>query len=117
MHAIGTEQFILEASAPPADEVDVFRTGGLSTYTLMAVRNGDVWVSLCRELDISSEGETAEEAIQRLLMAINEAVEVANEHGVAPGAPVPDDALWEFIESHEGPEPAPTRLFSRQPAE
>ncbi len=114
--ATATEQFELMVSAPPeqAAPADVLPQADLPTFTMLAVFDGERWASLCREVDISSDGETAEAAFENLVQAINEAVAAAAEKGIEPGAPVPDEALWQFMESHQGSDAMAVRILSRQ---
>lgn len=120
-----TEQFELLASAPEhaeqteSDQTDAVQPASLPlvdlpTVTLLAVFDGERWVSLCRELDISSDGETSAAALLNLVEAINEAAEVAAESRVDLGAPVPDPELFDFMDSHKGAEPMAVRILSRQ---
>ena len=81
---------------------DTDRTSGKS-LTVVVVFDGVKWVALCRELDIASQGDSEPEALARVRVAIQEAVQVAGERGVAAGRPVPDRDLLKFIRSHKGP--------------
>lgn len=78
------------------------RTPGTS-LTVVIVFDGVKWVALCRELDIASQGDSEPEAWARVRGAIREALQVAGEHGVAAGKPVPDRDLLTFMRSHQGP--------------
>jgi hypothetical protein len=75
------------------------------SFTLMAVFDGERWASLCRELDIASEGASFQEALDTLGTAVREAIEVAASRGVEAGEPVSDEALLEFLAQHTGTAP------------
>ncbi len=81
-------------------------------YTAVAVFDGQRWTAICRELDIASDGDTAEEAFWSLKAAVREALAVATERGVSAGVPVPDEELLAFMTSHKGPDPVSTNLFT-----
>jgi len=49
-----------------------------STYTAILEREGDMFVSLCPELDIASQGRTVEEAIANLKEAVELFLETAD---------------------------------------
>jgi len=80
-------------------------------FSSVAVFDGSQWAALCRELDIASVGESADEALASLVQAVTEALEYAAERGRLPGSPVPDEALLEFMQSHRGQGPAITTAF------
>ena len=67
-------------------------------YTLLAVRQGEQWASLCAELDIASCGATADEALDMLERAIADALQFECDTGVAAGEPVPRPDLEAFLE-------------------
>ena len=51
--------------------------------TALIEREGDVYVSLCPELDIASQGETVEQARQNLIEALELFFEAADPNEVA----------------------------------
>jgi len=67
-------------------------------YTLLAVRQGGQWSSLCPELDIASCGATPEEALDMLQAALVDALQFERDAGVAAGQPVPEADLEAFLE-------------------
>jgi hypothetical protein len=71
------------------------------TYTAVVIWDGSNYAALCRELDIASSGDSANEAFFFLKSAVREAVAVAKEKGIEPGTPVPDEALSEFLALHK----------------
>lgn len=81
-------------------------------YTIIAVSDGRQWSALCRELDIASDGDTADEAARNVAAAVQEALQVAAEQHVQAGVPVPDSELVTFMGGHVGPEPVSTYVFS-----
>lgn len=85
------------------------------SYTIVAVFDGHRWSALCRELDIASDGTTADEAAQNVLTAVLEALSVAAEAGISAGSPVPDSELLTFLSSHVGPEAVSAYSFSAEP--
>ncbi len=84
----------------------------LEPYTAIAVFDGTLWTALCRELDIASQGDEADEAIWSLKAAVREALAVAAERNISPGQPVPDDQLLEFMTSHKSADPVATEQFT-----
>jgi len=81
-------------------------------YTIIAVSDGRRWSALCRELDIASDGDSAQEAAEKVLAAVGEARRVAAEEKISAGSPVPDSALIAFMASHVGSEPVSTFAFN-----
>jgi len=81
-------------------------------YTAIAVFDGEHWTALCRELDIASEGDKADEAIWSLKGAVREALEVAAEHNLSAGQPVPEAELVAFLESHKSADPVSILHFT-----
>jgi predicted RNase H-like HicB family nuclease len=88
----------IELQAPPAGAADEGRR-----LNAFAIFDGKQWASLCPELDISSVGSTAQEAIDSLIEAVAEAIAFANERGLAPGHPVPPEAMRDFLISSQAP--------------
>jgi predicted RNase H-like HicB family nuclease len=92
------------------------RTGPLEAqngpYTAVAVFDGKQWSAICRELGIASDGDTPEEAVATLKVAIREALEVAGERGISAGEPLSDEALLEFLDTHQPPAPVSNFMFS-----
>lgn len=84
----------------------------VAAYTAIAVFDGAHWTALCRELDIASEGDKAEEAIWSLKAAVREAESVAAESKISAGWPVPDDQLLEFMASHKSNDPVTIDHFT-----
>jgi predicted RNase H-like HicB family nuclease len=75
-------------------------TAGLESGQLLtgvAVHERGQWASLCPELDIASVGANPDEAIDRLVAAVAEALEFAREEGLNAGQPTPPDSLREFM--------------------
>jgi predicted RNase H-like HicB family nuclease len=72
-------------------------------FTGVAVREAGQWASLCPELDIASVGRSADEAIDRLVQAVAEALQFAAEEGLEAGRPTPPDDLRVFIVSGDAP--------------
>lgn len=60
-----------------------------TTYKLTAVieREGDVYVALCPELDIASQGDTVDEARANLVEALEGWFEVASEAEIRESLP------------------------------
>jgi hypothetical protein len=81
-------------------------------YTAIAVFDSTHWTALCRELDIASEGDQAEEAIWSLKAAVREAKAVAAERKISAGQPVPNDQLLEFMGSHKSGDPVTIEQFT-----
>jgi hypothetical protein len=83
------------------------RNGGAApdggTYTAIAIYDGQQWASLCPELDIASVGGSADEAIRNLIDAVQEAVRLAADENMEPGAPTPDDEVRRFMTSSLAP--------------
>lgn len=70
--------------------------------TGLAVRDDVGWIALCPEYDIASEGASSSEALMRLQFKIQKAVELAQEHKLAIGRPVSEEALAVYLASHRG---------------
>jgi predicted RNase H-like HicB family nuclease len=83
-----------------AVRVDLPVAGGPESGQLLtgvAVHEGGQWASLCPELDIASVGASPDEAIDRLVAAVAEALQFAQEEGLEAGQPTPSDSLREFM--------------------
>ncbi len=80
-------------------------------YTAMAAFDGTRWASLCPDLDIASVGDTGQEAIDNLIAAVREAVEVARAEGLEPGRETPPDEVLAFGRSHQGTQPLLSAAF------
>lgn len=76
------------------------QSGAPRIFTSTAVFDGKQWLALCPELDIVAEGDSAGEAFEKLRAAVQEAIEVAAERGVSPGAPAPESEVLAFLQSH-----------------
>lgn len=72
-------------------------------YTAIASFDGEQWASLCPELDIASVGATADEALDRLVEAVTEAVRFARDEDMGPGRAVPDPDLLDFMTTSRYP--------------
>ena len=68
----------------------------MAQYSLLARPDGDQWTSLCVELDIASDGATAEEALATLETAVREALEFQQDTGISAGVRVPERDLAPF---------------------
>jgi predicted RNase H-like HicB family nuclease len=79
-------------------------------YTGVAVHEGGQWASLCPELDIASVGDDAIDAMDNLVKAVAEALELAEREGLQAGHPTPHDDLRSFMVS--GDRPFYVRKFS-----
>ena len=102
----GGGQVAVETRAAIADHADMridVQAGG-QPITMIAIYDGQQWASLSPELDIASVGKDSEEALSNLETAIREAVAFAEEAGLKPGHPVPNEDLLDFLRSHQGPE-------------
>jgi hypothetical protein len=75
-----------------------------TSFTGVAVFDGQVWSALCRQLGIASDGDTPAEAVANLKAAVREALSVTTETGVSAGQLVDDLGLLEFMDTHQGPE-------------
>ena len=97
----------LATSAPTQSVIDLRmdRAAPSTAYTAIVIFDGERWESLCRELDIASEGDTRDQAFWNLRAAVRESLSVAAEKGVAAGQPVSDPDLIDFMRGHQtGPE-------------
>jgi len=101
MAAVATRHEV-RAEASPA---------GRRTFTAVVVSDGKSWSALCRELGIASEGDTTAEAVANVKAAVREALEVAEERGVAAGDPVDDQGLLAFLDTHRSTEPVTGAAF------
>ena len=54
-----------------------------SSYTAILEREGDLYVALCPELDVASQGATLEEATANLKEAVELFLETADPQGIA----------------------------------
>ena len=79
------------------------------TLTLVAVRQGSQWASLCPELGVASCGDTSEAALRALQSAIVDLLDFERDGGPSAGEPVPAEELQALLDSHEGSEPVATR--------
>jgi predicted RNase H-like HicB family nuclease len=92
----------LEMPAPRT--VDETATdGGEAAYAAIAVYDGHQWASLCPELDVASVGGSPEEAIDNLIGAVEEALQLAADEGMDRGAATPDDEIRRFMASSLAP--------------
>jgi hypothetical protein len=82
-----------------------------TTYTAVVIWDGTSYVALCRELDLSSFGDSAGEAFVSLQTAVREAAAVANEKGIAAGVPVSDADMVEFLSHRKGSIPIAGYVF------
>jgi len=97
----------VEIQAPTAPEASARRI-----FTATAVFDGQRWLSLCLELDIASEGDSAAEAFANLRAAVHEAIEVAAQRGVEPGQRAPDADVLAFLRTHRtGDQPVMGQQF------
>ncbi|MHB1523026.1 MAG: hypothetical protein ACYCS9_05800 [Candidatus Dormibacteria bacterium] len=67
----------------------------------LAVFDGSQWAALCPELDVASCGATSDEALDNLVSAVREAVEVAGVEAATSGPMVSDEDLREFLEQRQ----------------
>ena len=72
-------------------------------YTGIAVHEEGGWSSLCPELDIASMGGDADEAMDNLVQAVIEAIQLADEKGIPAGHATPPDAVRAFMISGNAP--------------
>jgi predicted RNase H-like HicB family nuclease len=79
------------------------------TVTLVAVRQGSQWASLCPELGVASCGATAQAALRALQDAIIDLLDFERDGGPSAGEPVPAEELQALLDSHEGSEPVASR--------
>jgi hypothetical protein len=96
---------------PGAPSSPVKNAGKVTYYTLLAIFDGTRWSAICRELDIASDGDNAFEALIAVRNAVNEAIAVAAEQGIAAGKRVSDADLAEFLSHHVGPDAVSGQIF------
>lgn len=84
---------------------------GKRILTATAVFDGQHWSALCRELDIAADGLTPQDAIANLRSAVVEAIEVAAERGISPGAPAAERDVMEFLQTHRSLDPVMGQQF------
>jgi predicted RNase H-like HicB family nuclease len=98
---VAVETFTTQVTLPEA-EPSAAPAPGVRVFTLMAIHQDGRWVSLCRELDVSSFGATADQALDNLEEAVREVLALQREGGPGAGTPVPDAALESFFSGHDG---------------
>ena len=96
--AISTEVLTIDVVVPPD------HSGRAGTLTGLALRQGTVWIAVCRELGTVAQGDTAEEALFNLEAAVADVLEIAAEDGLPSGSPVSATELRDLLLSHQGPE-------------
>ena len=84
---------------------------GHNLYTAVAVFTGTEWEALCRELDIASLGDNADQALANVEQAVREALAYAAEEDRPAGVAVRDNDLLEFIQGHRSEVPVVTAAF------
>lgn len=72
--------------------------------TVVLKKSGGYWVSLCLENGLVGQGNSKEEAIQKLKEAIESFEEVCKDEGDIYNAPIPIKELHEFL-TVEGRDP------------
>ncbi|HVB77233.1 MAG TPA: hypothetical protein VNI34_05455 [Candidatus Nitrosotalea sp.] len=77
-------------------------TAASEPLTAITVYDGEWWISVCRDLGISTQATSAQDAFLRLRSAVREATEVAAENGIEPGEPMTDAEVEAFLRSHQG---------------
>lgn len=87
------------------------QTPDTTTYTAVVIWDGTAYVALCRELDLSSFGDSAVEAYVALQAAVKSAISVAAERGIQAGAPVSDADMAEFLSHRVGTIPIAGYVF------
>lgn len=73
------------------------------SLSAIAIFDGQQWASLCPDLDLASVGATADEAIDKLVVAVSEAIAFARENNLEAGQPVPAEDVRAFLISSQAP--------------
>ncbi len=85
--------------------------GTRGPFTGIAVCETGGWASLCPELDIASQGESADDALSMLQEGVGEILGLSERDNLPLGPPTPERDLLEFLRGHDSPEPIVGRVF------
>jgi predicted RNase H-like HicB family nuclease len=78
------------------------------TCSALVVHTGDTWTALCPDLEVAADGDTAEDAFQGLLRAIEAVLEYDS---IDSRPQTPPNEVLALTDSHHGPEPMRVFVF------
>ncbi|HLZ94473.1 MAG TPA: hypothetical protein VKT20_03985 [Candidatus Dormibacteraeota bacterium] len=78
---------------------------GLDIDSIAVAVDDGRWMALCPQYDVSSIGDSPEQALTNMVEALRSAYTFNREQGLPfPETPTPDDDLRDYLISHQGPQ-------------